>query len=281
MSIRSFLFADIFRNNVPMLFEPDDGAGGGAGGSGSGSAVLEGVEEEEEVEEKKFSQKDLDKYLQDRVKNIKKELKSKTTEYEDLQKKVAALEAKVAEGQTPSDNHDKTLDGKLEAQQRKYEGQLEEIKRKLDEAEKGRLAAEQKQRLVERDTELQQALVASGCVDLVGGQRYFVPQIEWDEDDQKWMFRTKSGHLLSVAEGVEQELPKYMRNSSMATGGSGTGSSKDKKRTETQNKLKEEEAKLEQLAKEMRRNQNADQFAAAVLKQRAVVQKLKQELAVK
>jgi hypothetical protein len=286
------LFADIFQNTPTIRFAPDGGDGGGAGGSGGATAVEEGEEETGGEEDKTFSQKELDRIIQDRVKSFKRDLKQKDQEQKALEKKLNDLEEKFKSIGTATGGGDegsldlKTLQGKMEVQKQKFERELELLKVKADEAEKGRIAAEEKQRLVERDTEIQQALVAAGCLPaaMVAGMRYFIPSVEWDADEGDhglWLFKTANGHTLTIAEGIAAELPSYMKSSTLVGGGSGTSSSKDKKRVELQNNLKDAETKLADLQKAMRASRNEPRLMADVMQQEKLVKRLRAEISAK
>jgi hypothetical protein len=286
VALRNFQRADIFNNAPLMFFSPDGGEGSGAGGSeGGGTAVADEEEEEGEGEPKSFSQEDLDRIIKDRVKGLNRDLKKKEQEQKTLEKKLVELEEKLAKldaesGLSGGGADDKTIQGQLELQKKRFERQLQEMETKFAESEKGRLAAEEKQRVIRRDTELQQALVSAGCIPeaLVAGKLYFQPQLEWDGEE--WLFRTKSENLVSIAEGVAEELPKYMRPSAMTSGGSGTGTTKEKQRVALQNQLKEEEAKLHKLQDDYKRKGGTHTQMLA-MRQSQLVKKLKADLASK
>lgn len=288
MAIRNFLNADIFSNAPQMLFEPDGGDGSGAGGA----AVLEeGEEGSEGEEEKTFTQKDLDRIVQDRVKKLDRELKKKNQHTAEQDKKLQELEEKIKSlsaggggGSGDEGSLDtKTLQGRLEKQQLRFEQEIAQLRTKAEESEKARLAAEEKQRLGQRDTEIRQALVSAGCLPtaMVAAERYFVPSVTWDEDDAVWLFKTSEGSTLTVSEGIAAELPPYFKSSAMAGGGSGTSSSKEKKRVELQSNLKDAEAKYAQLCKEMRASGNEPRLMAQVMAQEKVVKRIKADLAAK
>lgn len=290
MLLRNFRFADVFLGAPQICFEPDGGDGSGAGGSEGGTAVAD--DDDSGEDEKKFSQKDLDKLLQDRLaranKETKQELKKKEQAHAELLKKLEALEAKFAglggKDDTAGDDGNldlKTIQGRLEKQKERHDLELAQLKAKVEEAEKGRLAAIEKQRLVERDTEIRQALLAAGCLPtaMVAAERYFIPSVVWDEDDNAWLFKTSGDNSLTIAEGIAAELPPYFRAATITNGGSGSTSSKDRKRVELQNTIKEEEAKLARMDKLVTASGNDPYAIADARNQRMKVKQLQAELA--
>lgn len=295
MAIRSFQNADIFSNAPRMLLVPDGGDGSGAGGSDGGAAVLDDDDQHAGADDKKFTQSELDKIVQDRISRLTRDLKKKSQQdQQQLQKQVSDLEEKIksigtgAGGLSDDGSLDlKTLQGKLEVQKQKHDRDIEALQTKLADAEKGRLAAEERQRFTERDTEIQQALVAAGCLPsaMVAAQRYFTPQVEWDSEEGDhglWLFKTSNGNTLTISEGIAAELPPYFKSASQTVGGSGTSSTKEaKKRGELQKQIEAEETKLVGLQKEMRKSGNEPRLIAEVMTQSNKVKKLKLELASK
>ena len=279
MALRRFLLGGVVDSN-PSYFGtfliPD--AGDGTGGEGGGTAV-----EDEEETHKGFSQAEVDKIVQDRLNKLNRELKKKEQAEKAQQAKLAELEAKIQVLSEPApgtgeDIDAKTLQGKLEIQKQRFERDMAALNQKVTEYDKARQVAEERQRTVERDTELQQALISAGCLPdaIVAGMRYFTPALVLEDD--RWMFTTKGNNILTIAEGVAEELPKYMKAPTMLGGGSGTGSSKDAKRIAVQNQLKEAEDKLKVAEQRVKTERASVSSLSKLDEQRQVVKQLRAAL---
>jgi hypothetical protein len=171
-----------------------------------------------------------------------------------------------------------TLQAELEQRQaqvpqRDYEAELKAAKVELENARTSRSAAEQKARLAERNAALRDALLAADCVDLDGGRRYFLSQIEHYND--KWMFRDLNNQLVPITDGVRREIPKSLRKPSMSFGGSGSigGLKMDDKRNTD---LEREQAKLDQLAADYKKRPS-DLLAGQLYHQQQKVKALKKK----
>lgn len=89
-----------------------------------------------------------------------------------------------------------------------------------------RVAAETRQRNLERDRSILDAATTVGLAEGVEPQhvlRHFRENMQWDEDAEAWMY-VEGDDSLSVQEGVKKHLPKYMQKSKTPRGGSGGGS---------------------------------------------------------
>jgi hypothetical protein len=118
------------------------------------------------------------------------------------------------------------LKGQLELLEKKMQRQAETLNNELTAARKERDKERDRRLTTERDKEIGDALTAAGCNDMIGGRRYVTPQVEYEDD--KWVFRTKKDNIVSILEGVAEELPAYLRQAQMANGGSGFSSSSTK-----------------------------------------------------
>ncbi len=251
--------------SLRMFFEDDDGSGGGgAGGSGGG-------------DEAKFTQADVDRMIADRVKAKNRELKEKERAAEKLRKDFEELKAKL-ENPPGGGAPDPTKLGEIEILERKYQRQIDELKEKFSQSDKERENEKARRMQTEKDKELGDALTAVQCQDLVMGRRYFNPQIEWDTVEDRWMYRTKSGGLVSILDGVTDELPASLKPPAMAGGGSGSGGAPPK-RLAKKAELEAAKVKLTQMEKAARESRGNAGLVAQWNIQKKLVDKLTAEYA--
>ena len=88
-----------------------------------------------------------------------------------------------------------------------------------------RIAAETKQRNLERDRSLLDQATLIGLADDVDPKhvlRYFGPDCEFDDEADQW-FYTDGEDKISLADAVKKFLPKYMQKPKVKAGGSGGG----------------------------------------------------------
>lgn len=234
-------------------------------------------------EEKTFTQADVDKLVQDRLARDRRQHEKDTKEMRDL---IEALKAEIADLKKPSIPPAPTpapapianpeLEGQLKILERKFEGQLGGLKTEL-ESERKKGAEERKRRLeLERDRELDKALTDQNCIDLEAGRRYFLPQIDYDETDATWMFNLKAGGSVRIAQGVEAELPSYLKAATINRGGSGVTGMGRSKKADLQTQLESARKELEVLDANARRT-GRDADLAKAHQQRRRVQALERE----
>lgn len=164
-------------------------------------------------------------------------------ENEELKKKLEEKPKDVAPSAAPAPDPipaPNDLKGQLELLEKKM-ARAQEAWNSENMALKAQANKERDRRLTtERDKEIGDALTAAECKDMVGGRRYVTAQVEFDED--KWVFRTKKDNIVSIVEGVMEELPDYLRSAKMSNGGSGSSSGTAKSLAKI--KLLEHEKKL-------------------------------------
>jgi len=131
--------------------------------------------------------------------------------------------------------------------QEKYRRQLKKLGLALEEEKKKRLDSEEKRLYQLRDQSLTEALTKSDCVDLTGGMRYFRDNLQYDEEEGEWKYITDDGVDLSIAEGVKENMPDYLKKSSVGQGGSGSTQITGMKAV---NAMKEQVAALQKKANE-------------------------------
>lgn len=265
-----FSFADSFE--LRTFWDIDDGSGGGGAG---GNAPPDADDDDggEPAPPKTYTQVELEKIIQARLKSTKRDLKAKDQQLQSLQEQVSALEKKINE---PAGEPGKG-DGQRELERQRFQREIDTLKQEAETAKQAAKASELRQREVERDAILANALAAVGCIDHDGGRRWCISQIVWDEVEQQWMFSTKAGPV-EIADGVAAELPKYLRPPSMQGGGSGIPSGSGRKAT-AQRELDSEKAKLEDLRKAVRKDPNNGMTLLKYTTQKKKVDALDKQLA--
>lgn len=267
---------------LPIYMAPDAGDGGG------------GTETETQTEEPKYTEAELQKRIAESQqrwrKGLQRDLREKdkqvaelSAKLEETQKLIDELEAakkatqKTGEGDDGS-GRDKELEGRLELLERKHARQLEDLQKKVAEAEQARAKAEEKAKLTKRDTLLAQALSDAKCVDQKAGYRYFLPDVVWDADEEEWRIETPEGNLVSFAEGVKDLLPDYLKPASTQVGGSGSKTGSPARR-QKMNELETAKKVLEECAKEVKARPQDNNALNKWSRQRRIVQSLETALA--
>lgn len=114
-------------------------------------------------------------------------------------------------------NSNKTLAERTESLMQAIEAEKQE-----------RARAEDRARVVERNSLLDDALVAANCIDVEGGRRYFKEQTAFVQG-KGWMFvppnALDESDYLPMREGIKRHIPTYFVRSAARTGGSGSTSS--------------------------------------------------------
>jgi hypothetical protein len=250
-----------------VCLEPDTGANGGAGdGEGAGGDGNVKTYTEAEVQEQ------LKQSMMRHRKGLQEELKKKDDALAQLQQQINDLQLKSADAGID----DKTLEGKLELQQKKFEREIEQLNARLVEEEKKRVAAEAKATQTRRDTLINEALVAAGCRDLKVGFRTVLPEVEYDDVEDDWLVKTPGGKLVSLKDGLKELLPDFLKVSSAQEGGSGSRSG-NVKREQRLAELDRETKAMAELHKTATRTGKENDLHAYLKKKREVAA-LKNEL---
>lgn len=121
---------------------------------------------------------------------------------------------------------------------------------------------------------------AGGVVDRKLALRYFSPQVVWDEDTEEWLYKTDSGDLTDISDGVILEMPEHLKPSKLRAGGSGTNKTKPAvSRSAVKTKLDEAIAELAVLEKRAKGARNgSDPVIEQWDAKRREVEKLKNQL---
>lgn len=250
-----------------VLFAPDDG--GGSGGAGGGDPPPTPSKTYTQVEFEEAVKKRLARQAKEHQKTI-----------DDLNTKIATLEEKIKTTPPvdPNDPAAKDFNGRLELLESRHAREIDALKQELNTAKADR-ETEKKSRLEgERDRLITEALSKQQCRDSRAGKRIFLPQVEFDDIENRWMYRTNKNNLVEVEDGIAEEMPDYLKPPQMNGGGSGTGSVPPKAKAKAAT-LAAEEKKLADLKSAAQKNGAPTSAMVAFTKQQRKVEELKQELA--
>lgn len=250
-------------------------------GDGSGDTDDKDKEDKEDKnkgKDKQFNQEQVDKLIQDRVKKLDRENKEYIKKSADLQAQLTSLSDKLKELEKKPEVPPDDVQGQLNILNEKHKREMEGLVGKLTDVEKKLSTSEEKRLLIERDKDLDAALIKSGCHDLKAGRRIMIPQTVYDQVDEKWIFNLeKTGGTVSIEEGVEEELPDYLRKARVERGGSGSTSS-ERVRTRKASELEAEEKLLLAMRDKISSTGGKPQDLVSYQQKKRHVEALKKEL---
>jgi hypothetical protein len=230
--------------------------------------------------EKTFNQADVDRIVTDRVKKLDRENKQKdnriselTEQFNQLQGQLTQLlQEKEAKNNPPSDD----VQGQINILTERHRREAEQLAAKIEDLTT-KLTDQTKRRLeTERDKEVTEGLNNAGCTDLKMGKRWAAPQVVYDEVDGRWVFELEKGGVVTIAEGIAEELPDYLKKARSTGGGSGSTTGSALKTSQLQQKLQAETNKLQQLREAAERAPNSGALLV-YQKQKRVVEALQRE----
>lgn len=210
----------------------------GGDGTGEGSGDGEGNDKkgsgDSEKKESLFTQEQVNQMMASHKKGLQaaavsndKKIAELTSQLSDMKDLISKYAPKDPELKNPDDDPDAKLtdielaDKRLEYERKKNKAALEasekkalEITKKLEETEQRRLSAE-------KDRFLDEALVKARCLDNKMGKRMFREQMEYDPESNEWYFMSLEGVRMTPEEGIENDLPDYLRRAQSKTGSGG------------------------------------------------------------
>lgn len=203
---------------VPLMcLTPDEPPGGGSGTEPSDDDVP------------KFSKKQMEEAINQRIAKMKKDISSKDKKVTDMEGQITELTQQIAALQQSTDADDKKKLGSLELQKQTLERQNAELNTSVTDLQNKLDAEVKKRRRMERDAEINKGLDAIKCIEEARGDALisFASRTQWDEDDERWVFSLRNGSTVSIVEGIIAEAPDYIKPASLRGGaGSTTGGSK-------------------------------------------------------
>jgi hypothetical protein len=245
-------------------------------GDGNGDP---GEQNQDPPKPKTFTEEQLTKIVQERVKNLNRDKETLTTQVNQLQTQLSDLQKQLSDLQKPKDPPSDDVQGQINVLTERHRRETEGLQNRITDLEKKLSSAEQRALITERDKELDAALNKAGCTDMKIGRRTFVPQLSYDEPDQKWIFNLEKGGTVDIETGIQEELPDSLRRPRGASGGSGS-SSGDRAKSRKATDLDAAEKKLQELSNVAKATgKSADIMAYD--KQKNKVRDLQRELAVR
>jgi len=258
---------------------PDDGLGGSAGGGGIAAdpanppAPPPGADDIPVGGSPKHSDKDMAAMRR----KHERELKIRDKAFAEQEARLSALENPAPADPPPSgDPADKNA-GELELMQKRHAREMEAARNDAAEARKIAESERLKRRNVERDRSLESALTLAGVADKakVYAKDHFEKKIIWDDVDGQWVYKTKLGNLVEIADGVSEEMPDMFKRPAATRGGAGTQTGLPPTRARISAQLQIEQQKLAQI-KALGGKQNSN--VLAFTKQLRLVQQLEAQV---
>jgi hypothetical protein len=255
-----------------MSFAPDDGAPAGGTALADPPDGVEPEPSDDTPPEATYTKADVERMALQRVKRLTKDAQAKDKKIEALEEELKKLSEQITEKlNEPSippvvggagDESEAELrrqQGHWEVQRTRFESTVKDLQGKLGIAEKELIKVKQERMNMERDLEIDKALSSPSvqCIDVDNARILVRDRVEYDQTEEEWIFRTKSGNILPVKEGIEAELPDYLRPSNLRQGGSGATSGGPKasaQRRKLDDKRKELSSVTEQIKKAPRNN---------------------------
>lgn len=232
-------------------------------------------------------EKDRDRQAAQLRRKYEREQKVLKKQLEELQAKNKSSSADDDDDDDLSSSGDPKQAGSDALRAKRMERQLEALREKLEKAEEHRTQEISRRRALERDQQISQALDRAGCLDnaKVSAHRHFLPQIVWDDVDEGWVFETLEGNaVVSIIEGIVEELPDYFKakRGKSGSGGGNATSGKPVPRLAKQRALDDAKKQLSAIEEDLRKNQMRGRYSLRdYRKQKSLVTGLEKDLASK
>lgn len=214
-----------------------------------------------------FTQEEVNRMLADHKRSLKTDLDKMKAEREADRQAMEELRLKLTPAEPVIEPTDvkgqiELLTNKTAREKAELQSQITQLKKEKDEERLSRLKTE-------RDRELTEALNTNDCIDIVAGRAIFESKCKYDEEDSRWWFITKNDNLVSILDGITEEIPTYLRKAKIAGSGSGS-SSGNIKQQEKKKKLELEQQALATLATKAQRSGQVQDRIAWIQKKREV-----------
>lgn len=261
----------MYRLNPPRL-SPDGAGGGGASVSDPPDPEMIAKDEVERMIQGRTSKI---KKENDRLKKEVEELRTKAAKVDVLEEKLDALAAKLAGEADPPPTD---LQGQLSLMSSKHQKEVDGLKTQMEQEKQLRIQAEDRRKQVEKDRVITDALRSAKCREeaLDMGKAYFQEKVVFDEDESRWIYNLKSGGTVEVIDGINEEIPDFLREATASRGGSGaTGGGR---KAAQQKEIEQEKATLEKL-RERATASGKEGDIAIFTKQQRKVRQLEQKAA--
>ncbi len=304
-----------FFSRYPIAGGDDNAAGGGGGGGNEGGAGNKGSGDDgsgsaggtgdgEDVnKDTGFTTKQQDqvnRLLATHKRELRKErdelkasLDTVTSTLNDANEKLAKLEEASnandddkdkGKKPTPSEERDNELRGQLAQVKKDSEAQIATLTSKVTDGEDKLAKTEQRRLTILRASAIKDALLSAGSVDPALQAQMFSDRLEYVPDSDTFMFRKKKkeyedeGVLVSVSQGIKDELPDWCKKPIDVRSGSG-GANAEGKGKASADDLTQAKQKLDLLKKEAGESGGSTTSITKVQGQQHVVDRLEKELA--
>jgi len=259
----------IFGHNTYRYMQPESDDGSGSGGSTTVTPPAPPAPPADT-----FTKAEVD----NREAKMRRTFERKQREQEAaFQKQLDELKAKVnAPAPIPATPAATGDEGRLELLEARWAREREDLVNRIA-AQEATASQEKKTRMdLQRDRQLDDALQTAGVAEknFKLARRYFAPDIIWDELDQEWMFKSTTGNLLTIVDGVQEYLPENLKPSRIANGGAGTQSGLPGRALRAQRTLDEAKVKLQELHDAAMKNKTDNAALARFSAQKTLVRSL-------
>lgn len=203
-----------------------------------------------------FTKEENEQIIQGRITKTKKELEEAKAVKEQHEKdlKEAREELDKIKNPPPPPPGDADIVGRMKLYEERTEKKMALLEEQLAAEKKAKEIEIEKRRLTDRDRQLSEALQKSNIREdaIALGMHHFSHQLEYFADEDKWVFNLSVGGQVSISEGVEAEMPDYLRRASVDHGGSGTrsGGSRGTVQQAQITALQQDADKLEKVARQ-------------------------------
>jgi len=151
---------------------------------------------------------------------------------------------------------------------------IRQLEKRVQMAEEMRQNAETKSLLAERDRLLSAACEAAGAVDISNVSKLFVDNLQYDDENEKWIYINQKGEEKSVSDGIREDMPKWAKKAA-GTGGSGASETREDKST----MLESQKAKLAQLKKIAEDNPTRPEHMAQFMEEKRALKEMEADTA--
>lgn len=192
------------------------------------------------------------------------------------------------DGKTPKDEKGRfikkpdptvlALQKTVEDMQKKTAAEIAKANKEIEDAKNVASSERQRRLNAERDKDLADALSKRRCSDIKNAVKLFKDDIQYDNEQEKWFYKDpESGEILSVDEGVEKNLPDYLKqpkNSGGGSGGAGASGAANQGTPEALEVKRKEMQKLQGIAEQTQADSDLARYSAS----KREFQKMEKEL---
>ncbi len=272
--------------NKHLYMEQDDDGSGSGGGSPPPPPPPDGDE--------MVSKKETDKHVAGERRKHERAQKAMQKKLDDQAAEIEKLKAKTAPPPPPppptpplpplppGDSPGGQVDGKLEIMEQRFNRQIDDLQGQVSAANQVANDERELRLQLERSQLIDKALVEAGVISkhLTQARRFFDPQVVMDELEERWMFKTTSGNIVEIGEGIAFEMPDNLKSTKMRGGAGTTGGIPNKKKV-AQTLLDAAKKKMTDLSAAMKKEGPKNALLAQFTRAKNEVKRLESELVVR